>query len=85
MQRARRELTRRGWEVTDYENSRFRLWLSMKPAGSNDRVTVEAYPAGRLDVEAHTADCVRYPPGTPMDGSDEPALPEPVAPVQLHK
>ncbi|MGQ5635361.1 MULTISPECIES: hypothetical protein [unclassified Streptomyces] len=85
MQRARRELARRGWEVADYENSRFRLWLSMKPAGGDDRVTVEANPGGRLEVEAHTADCIRYPPGTPMDGPDEPALPYPVAPVQLRK
>ncbi len=85
MHRARRELTRRGWEVADYENSRFRLWLSMKPTDSGDRVTVEAYPAGRLDVEAHTEDCVRYPSGTPLDGPDEPTLPDPVAPVQLHK
>ncbi|MFF4038691.1 hypothetical protein [Streptomyces sp. NPDC001816] len=85
LQRARKQLTRRGWEVTGYENSRIRLWLALKPSDSDDGVWIEAYPANRLEVAARTADCARYPSGTPLNSLDEPAMPPQVAPVQLRR
>ena len=52
LQRARKELTWRGWEVTGYENSRFRLRLVLKPPAGDGAVSIEAYPAKRLEVAA---------------------------------
>ncbi|MGP4086058.1 hypothetical protein [Streptomyces sp. KR55] len=84
LQRARKEPTRRGWEVTAYENSRHWLRLSLKPSDTDDAVSIVAYPRDRLQVTAY-ADCARYPQGTPLNDLDQPDLPPQVAPVQLRE
>ncbi|WBO65375.1 hypothetical protein [Streptomyces camelliae] len=84
MQRARAELTRQGWKVAGYENSRSWLRLSLKPVNGEDTVSVEAYPGDRLQVAAY-AECARYPSGTQMNELGEPVLPPQVAPVQLRR
>ncbi|OIJ86504.1 hypothetical protein BIV25_40735 [Streptomyces sp. MUSC 14] len=86
MQRAGAELTRRGWKVAGFENSRSWLRLVLRPAGGEGTVpttvSVEAYPGGRLQVAAY-AECARYPSGTRMDERGDPIMPSQVAPVRL--
>ncbi|MET7349089.1 hypothetical protein [Streptomyces mirabilis] len=79
------ELGRQGCKVTSYEESKFRNELSMRAPGTDDTVTVEAYPSDRLMVRAY-AECARYPSGTPMGGAyGDPELPSQQAPLQLRR
>ncbi|MFF9277584.1 hypothetical protein [Streptomyces griseosporeus] len=82
LRRARGELAARGWKVTDFDDTPQRLRLRLKPPGSDDKVSVEEYPGGRLQVGAY-ADCARYPEGTALDAQGDPEVPEQRAPVQL--
>lgn len=82
MRRAREELTRRGWRVTDSMNKPYWHYLVLKPSGSDDEVRIWTYPHGRLEVAAYS-DCARYPTGTRLDPLDAPVLPQQVAPTQL--
>ncbi|MFF8025749.1 hypothetical protein ACFZDJ_32620 [Streptomyces sp. NPDC007896] len=84
LRRARGELARQGWKVTSYEESKFRNELSTRPPGTDDTVTVEAYPGDRLMVRAY-AECARYPSGTPMGAYGDPELPSQQAPLQLRR
>ncbi|WP_329527146.1 hypothetical protein [Streptomyces sp. NBC_01462] len=84
LQRAKGELVRQGWKVTSYEESKFRNELSMRPPGTDDSVSVEAYPGDRLAVRAY-AECARYPSGTPMGAYGDPELPSQQSPHQLRR
>jgi hypothetical protein len=86
MQRARAELTRRGWKVAGFQNSSSWLRLVLRPGGGEGTVpttvSVEAYPGGLLEVSAH-AECARWPSGTRTDERGDPVMPVQAAPVQL--
>lgn len=53
----------------------------MRPTGTDDTVSVEAYPGDRLMVRAY-AECARYPSGTPMGAYGTPELPSQQAPLR---
>ncbi|MFG2777563.1 hypothetical protein ACGFY7_06820 [Streptomyces prunicolor] len=82
LRRVRKALTRQGWKVTAYENSRAWLRLALTLPDTDDTVSIQTYPRDRLQVSAY-ADCARYPSGTPVDDLDEPELPAQGAPAQL--
>lgn len=82
LRRVRKELTRQGWKVTAYENSRAWLSLTLTLPDTDDTVSIQTYPRDRLQVSAY-ADCARYPSGTPVNDLHEPELPAQGAPVQL--
>ncbi|MFD9520569.1 hypothetical protein [Streptomyces sp. NPDC059979] len=88
LERVREELTRRGWEVTEYENTADRLALRLTlpgtGTGTGKTISVRTYPGDRLQVAAH-ADCARYPSGTSLNHHGEPSLPAPAAPAQLRE
>ncbi|MGW1759774.1 hypothetical protein [Streptomyces mirabilis] len=84
LRRAKGELVRQGWKVTSYEERKFRNELSVRPPGTDDTVSVEAYPGDRLMVRAY-AECARYPSGTPMGAYGDPELPSQQAPLQLRR
>ncbi|MFK0022523.1 hypothetical protein [Streptomyces sp. NPDC090798] len=84
LRHAKGELVRQGWKVTSYEESKFWNELSMRPPGTDDTVSVEAYPGDRLGVRAY-AECARYPSGTPMGAYGDPELPSQQAPLQLRR
>ncbi|MFF1740365.1 hypothetical protein [Streptomyces mirabilis] len=56
----------------------------MRAPGTDDTVTVEAYPSDRLMVRAY-AECARYPSGTPMGAYGDPELSSQQAPLQLRR
>ncbi|KUN78393.1 hypothetical protein AQJ64_30875 [Streptomyces griseoruber] len=87
LRRARAELVRQGWRVTEYENAAPNRTLRVTPDGSGGvsvSLRVDAFDGDRLLVGAY-AEWARYPDGTPLDGRDRPRLPEPLAPAQLRK
>ncbi|GAA2422615.1 hypothetical protein ACFPFX_17975 [Streptomyces mauvecolor] len=82
LERVRAALTGRGWTVTEYRRTPSLLEMRLKAPGGSDRVTIESYPGNRLQVAA-SADCARYPAGTPLDSAGNPRLPSPQAPSVL--
>ncbi|GHB29825.1 hypothetical protein GCM10010331_15230 [Streptomyces xanthochromogenes] len=82
VERARVALTHQGWKVTEYEHTSSRLVLRLTAPDSSDAVGIEAYPEDRLQVFT-TAECARYPEGTPLDSAGDPQLAAPQAPSTL--
>ncbi|MFE4861200.1 hypothetical protein [Streptomyces sp. NPDC056670] len=65
-----------------HEHTSSRLVLRLTASDSSDAVGIEAYPGDRLQVFA-TAECARYPEGTPLDRAGDPQLGAPQAPSTL--
>lgn len=82
LERARDGLTRQGWKVIAYQNSGDDLRLDLTPPGTDDTVSVTAYPGNRLQVGARSKRA-RYASDTPLNDRREPRLPAQQAPTQL--